>query len=81
LLQYSDASSGVDLVSHVSQAGLGDTASSFVAAADAADSHAQSWLGWQYKPFKRITGWGLAFWNEDGRCPVTEAAVGATLLK
>ena len=49
------------------QAGLADTAASFVAAADAADEYAQSWLAWQYKPFERITGWGLAFWNEDGR--------------
>jgi hypothetical protein len=54
-------------VSDAVQAGLADTAASFVAAADAADAHAQSWLGWQFKPYKRITGWGLAFWDEDGR--------------
>jgi hypothetical protein len=54
------------------QAGLADTAASFVAVADAADAHAQSWMGWQYKPFERITGWGLAFWDEDGRCMSTD---------
>jgi hypothetical protein len=49
-----------------SQAGIDHSETSFVSAAEAADANGQSWLGWQYKPYKRITGWGLAFWNEDG---------------
>jgi len=42
---------------------------------DTCDSYLQSWMGWEYKTFDPITGYGPSLWNTDGSFNETIARV------